>query len=296
MRPLPPSNIITVSCMAFFVSIFLHSATDVRAEDQQMKDLLQKAQKSYKESLFAETELACMEMMRVNPDFFPAYGIMGKVYAQQDGLEQKAISYFDKSLQLNPKQADTYNDIAFVLNRIDKSDDAITYLTQGLKYEPDNFDLNFSLAVTYLMKKHDVYKALSFLKKAQNARPGYDKVTYLIGIAHFIAGDNALALETVTELRKQKNEYLALRLEEYMRATKRVQPPEPPVEVIKSPVVTKTEAIKSAVVPKDDTSTRKKTSVSCGNPEIKLKTKGVLTVKTEFRNNENTKAEEDPAK
>ncbi|MDD5421843.1 MAG: hypothetical protein WC592_00085 [Candidatus Omnitrophota bacterium] len=223
--------------LLFSAALFISCVQPLYGFDPRIRELLEKAQRAYDEAIYAESVVCCQKMLDLEPEFYPAYNILGKVYAGQDGSEEKAILYFEKSLAIKPSQTEIYNGIAALFNKLNRPDDAISCFLRGTEHDPDNFELNFNAGVTYLVGKRDAHKALEFLSRADKKKPGYDKLIYLIGLSNFITGNNAMALDAVTKLRRQKNEYLASYLESFMRQNSKGQS------------VDMTSAVKSYAVP-----------------------------------------------
>ncbi len=59
----------------------------------------------------------------------------GDVYFSTKHFSE-AIAHYKKAVELNPKDVDSYNDLALVFHYIGNSDDAIKYLDQGIEADP----------------------------------------------------------------------------------------------------------------------------------------------------------------
>lgn len=185
--------------------------------------LAKKAESLFQQGNYAEAEDICKKILEVNPQFHPAYNILGNICIKEKEREKEALSYFKKSISIYPRQASVYVVISLLYRKLNNLAEAISYLQQGLKYSPHNFQLNFNLGFLYLSQKHDPYKAIHFLQIAEKIdrvtkkNSDNDKLLYLLGISHMLTGNQFLALEYVTKLREAKNEYLATKLEALIR-------------------------------------------------------------------------------
>ena len=113
-----------------------------------------------------------------------AHKMLAEVYEKEGGM-RKAIDEYVIAVDLNKKDYDSYYRISFLLNELDKPDDAIVMLnnllekkpeyinatmllgdilstqerykealnvyTAGLKYSPNNYDLYYNMGIVYTM-------------------------------------------------------------------------------------------------------------------------------------------------
>ena len=131
------------------------------------------------------------------PESYTAHKKLAEVYEKEGGM-RKAIDEYVKTVDLNKKDYDSYYKISFLLNELDKPDDAIVMLnnllskkpeyinatmllgdilinqerykealnvyTSGLKFSPANYDLYYNMGIVYTM-----------LNDFQNAKICYEK-------------------------------------------------------------------------------------------------------------------------
>ena len=118
------------------------------------------------------------------PESHSAHKMLAEVYEKEGGM-RKAIDEYVIAVDLNKKDYDSYYRISYLLNELDKPDDAIVMLnnllnikpeyidatillgdilstqerykealnvyTAGLKYSPNNYDLYYSMGMVYTM-------------------------------------------------------------------------------------------------------------------------------------------------
>lgn len=118
------------------------------------------------------------------PESYSAHKMLAEVYEKEGGM-RKAIDEYVIAVDLNKKDYDSYYKISYLLNELDKPDDAIVMLnnllskkpeyinatmllgdilsnqerykealnvyTNGLKYSPNNYDLYYNMGIVYTM-------------------------------------------------------------------------------------------------------------------------------------------------
>ena len=138
-----------------------------------------------------------LSLIEKYPDSYSAHRMLGEVYEKEGGM-RKAIDEYVKAVDLNKKDYDSYYKISYLLNELNKPDDAIVMLntllskkpeyrnatmlladilctqerykealnvyTNGLKYAPNDYDLYYNMGIVYTM-----------LNDFQNAKVCYEK-------------------------------------------------------------------------------------------------------------------------
>ncbi len=138
-----------------------------------------------------------LSLIEKYPESYSAHRMLAQVYEAEGGM-RKAIDEYVIAVDLNKKDYDSYYKISYLLNELDKKDDAIVMLnnllskkpdyinatmllgdilssqerykealniyTNGLKYSPNNYDLYYSMGIVYTM-----------LNDFQNAKICYEK-------------------------------------------------------------------------------------------------------------------------
>ena len=207
-------------CLCLSVVLMSFHAQQAAAAPQRMPagyKYLRAAHESFQQSNFDSAEENCRKAVKINPRLFPAYNLLGAIYSAKTGEEEKAIEYFRISLDVAKKQPQLYNQIAALYNRMNMLPEAVTVLEEGLKFSPRDFGLNYNLGLLYLIDKHDADGAVEFFTKALKEQPDNERLLYMTGFAHVLAGEKAEALSYITRLRSINNEYLAVKLEDSMR-------------------------------------------------------------------------------
>ena len=98
----------------------------------------------------------------------------GAAFAEK-GQYDRAIAYFNKAIEINPKLAEAYYNRGLVYKEKGQYDKAISDFTKAIEINPRHADAYYSRGVVYYYKK-DYEKALDDFYKAQklglNVPPG----------------------------------------------------------------------------------------------------------------------------
>lgn len=202
----------------FFAGLLFNQKNVLGATDTvALYELIKEAQRLYDQGSYQEAEDLCKQALSSNAHFYPAYNLLGFMYARNEGKEEEAIRYFLKSLEIKKNQIANYTNISSLYNRLGRIEDSLPYLEEGLQHEPDNFQLNYNAGLVYLLFKQDPEHAIPFLKKALKQGVDNDRLLYLTGTAYLLTKKKVVALEFVTELRRVGNDFLAWELENAIR-------------------------------------------------------------------------------
>lgn len=142
-----------------------------------------------------------LEIINKYPNSYSAHKILAEVYEKEGGM-RKAIDEYVIAVDLNKKDYDSYYKISFLLNELDKKEDAKVMLqnllskkpeylkatmllgdiccdleqykealnvySNGLKYSPNNYDILYSMGIAYTM-----------LNDFQNAKICYEEAAII---------------------------------------------------------------------------------------------------------------------
>lgn len=123
-----------------------------------------------------------------------AYNNYAVEIALNEGKYAEAIPYYIKATQMDKQYADPWNNIAVCYSYLNRIDDAIEALKQGLriyKYYPEGYN---NLASFYLRKK-EYDQAEACLQNALKLRPHYGKAYYNLADLYNQKGDPIKSLE-----------------------------------------------------------------------------------------------------
>ena len=96
------------------------------------------------------------------------------------GKEEKAILEFEKALDVKPSMIEAYQKIGYVYQyKIKDYQKAIQFYLKGLKYKPDNYQLNLNLMYAFF-EVNQIEKALETYEKAAKIRPENKRFSFPI--------------------------------------------------------------------------------------------------------------------
>jgi tetratricopeptide (TPR) repeat protein len=131
-------------------------------------------------------------MLKVKPDFVPAYALLGMVH---EGLKEydKAKARYEQALKINPKFGPAANNLAWLYaeqgGNIDQALGLAQIAREQLPQDPHVAD---TLGWVYY-KKNAYLRAISFLKEAAEKEPDNPQIQYHLGMAYHKNGDKAAA-------------------------------------------------------------------------------------------------------
>ncbi len=213
MNGLKVSHIIMSSLFAFLLFTGTSQAQNPR---EQVMELFQETEKMIERGEYASARQNCEDILAISGDLFPAYNYLGRIEMEL-GNDEEAISYFRKSLELQPEQPALYQRLHVIYRDNEMMEEATDVLKEGLEVFPEDFTLNYALALMFLVEEHDPEEALGYFRQAESSGEGDANFKYVMGFCLVQTGRKEEALEQVTELRQKKHEVLARRLEDLIR-------------------------------------------------------------------------------
>ncbi len=277
-------RIVFIAGLGLFFTLQAFAARDVRTQVQQLFD---EAREFYDNGYYINAEVNCKKITALAPQFYPAYNLLGDIYVHREEYEWEAINCLKKSVEINPRQQGSeaiYGNLAALLDKVKEPEDALRYLDEGLTVTPNSFDLNLHAGIIYLRSKNDPHKARAYLTKAYAVKPQHDRMLYLLGVAQLGAGEKFAALESVTKLRANNNEYLATELENVIRQSSEGE------QINMEKVLTTSTQKKPVASPLPATMIPERepphdsTANAASDSATNVSGRGVVTIKTQFKN------------
>jgi len=111
------------------------------------------------------------------------YRIIGTLYHKQNKLNQAEES-IQRSLDLNPKNADSYNILGMISNRLGNYDDAIKYFRRAIELAPERAAFKFNLANIYRTHLKEYKKAAELYEQSLNIDPNKFTTWNNLGITY----------------------------------------------------------------------------------------------------------------
>lgn len=89
-------------------------------------------------------------ILQLNPENWSAMWLVGKVY-QRLGDSTAALSWFERAYQVNPSQADVAREASMCAMDVGRHDAGIVFAHRATQIEPANAGLHANLALAYLL-------------------------------------------------------------------------------------------------------------------------------------------------
>lgn len=166
-----------------------------------LKRQFEKSHRFYQERKYDKAIELAETIINDNPDFYPAYNLIGfcRVEGRREILE--SIFYFTKSLEINPQQPQIYNFVSVVYNKLGMEERSFEYIKRGLEYNPDSFQLNYSAGLAVLLIEQNPEEALLYFQRAEKSEPDHPGLLYLLGVCRILSRERGMVLESISRLR-----------------------------------------------------------------------------------------------
>ena len=133
-------------------------------------------------------------------DTAKAYLDQGGTYSQK-GEFDKAISHYNKAIELNPTFAVAYLDRGFSYGKLGEDDRAIADYTKAIEINP-RYALAFNNRGFIYRKKGDFDRAISDYSKAIEIDPKYAVAYYRRAMAYYLKGEYDKSWEDIKKARE----------------------------------------------------------------------------------------------
>jgi len=113
--------------------------------------------------------------------------IQANIYKQLKKYD-KAISYFEEAIKLNPNFSEAYNNLGNTKKRVGKIDEAISCFKKAIKLKENNIEAYFNLANIYKENKY-FNELIKIYEKILSFNKNDIKTLYNLGSAYLFLGD-----------------------------------------------------------------------------------------------------------
>ncbi len=131
--------------------------------------------------MYADAEALYRTTIAENPGCWMAYTNLGIVLDRQERTDE-AIDTYRAVLELKPDDAYACNNLGVALDRRGRPDEAMTYYQEALKIQPDYAEAHNNLGGS-LAAKGRVEEAIAHYRQALEAQPNYAEAHYNLGLA-----------------------------------------------------------------------------------------------------------------
>lgn len=146
--------------------------------------------------------------IKIDPEFSEAYYNLGKVYAV-NGQSKEALEAFIRARELNPQDMDTYLNIGVELSNQGKRKEALEMYERALALNPNSYVVYSNIGVEYTLLG-DYEKAITYHKKALAFNSFYGDGWYNLACTYARANNlegSLSALEKAIRLDEENIQY-----------------------------------------------------------------------------------------
>ncbi|MBR0351490.1 MAG: tetratricopeptide repeat protein [Clostridia bacterium] len=134
-----------------------------------------------------------INLIEKKPDSYKAHYLLAYIYESEGGI-RKAIDEYVQAIDLNKQDYNSYYKVATLLTDLDKKDEASQMLTSLLSKKPDYKEA--SVLLSDLLVEKEMYKeAVNILHEALKFNPYDFDINYSLGIAYTMINDFKSAKE-----------------------------------------------------------------------------------------------------
>ena len=150
-----------------------------------IQDLYTEGFKYHQQGLFENAEELYLKALQLNPDDLNCVFMMANLKYQQYRFSE-AEKFIKHAISLS-KNIRFYDLLSRIKIEKEEYKEAIEVAIQGLRMDPDNFELNFNIALAF--KNYGNYEnALKFYQRAEKLNPEMYLVPYNMSSAYFFLG------------------------------------------------------------------------------------------------------------
>ena len=134
-----------------------------------------------------------INLLNKEPESYKAHKLLAKIYESEGGM-RKAIDEYVQAIDIDKKDYDSYFKVANLLNSLDKKDEASQMLTSLLSKKPDYKEASVLLG-DLLIEKEMYKEAVNVYMEALKFNPLDFDINYSLGIAYTMVNDFQSAKE-----------------------------------------------------------------------------------------------------
>jgi len=131
------------------------------------------------------------------PESNTANALMGVVYMEL-GMDEKAVEYLKKAVQILPIDYESRNNLGIVYGRLDQPEKALEELLTAMALKPDNVAIQINLSLFYQRQK-EYEKSVEILKYLISKTPEDASLYYRLGGVYKEMGDYESAISAFTK-------------------------------------------------------------------------------------------------
>jgi tetratricopeptide (TPR) repeat protein len=160
------------------------------------------------------------KVTEMNPKFAPAYNALGLVYESWDegGGTEEAVRYFNLAVDIDPSYIESWNNLGRALYTLGNFVQAERAFKRSLTLKPEQPEIELALGWVYLLGQSRAEESIDYFERALS-KTDNDMGHYGLGLANLLKGPSGRfrVLEQITELRRRHKEEQAVKLETMIR-------------------------------------------------------------------------------
>jgi tetratricopeptide (TPR) repeat protein len=179
------------------------SLTAATTHEQELDQQFRSAVAQYNAGQFKEAAVQLEKLLPQAPKSFELRELLGLTY-ESLSQDAKAIEQLRAAVRLNPGSAAAHTNLAAILSRTAKTEEAGAEFRQALALEPRDYSANHNLGEFYIQSER-LAEAIPLLKTAQQINPAAYDNGYDLAMAELLTGQFDNARGVVQSLLAQKN-------------------------------------------------------------------------------------------
>jgi len=150
-------------------------------------EAFQVANRLYGSGNCADAENICRLVITAQPDFAPAWILLGRIAMDADDY-QAAAEHFRRATELDPTSAATFNALGAAVQKLGQHEQAITAYRRALELKPDFAEAHYNCG-RMLKVCGNLDDAVASLRRAIELKSDFAEAHYSLGKAYQLQGD-----------------------------------------------------------------------------------------------------------
>ncbi len=185
-----------------------------------VRELYEQAVDSYNQQKFDDAITSYQEILKMAPNFAPAYVGIGLSLKAKGAETDEVVHYYNEAVNHDPTNLQALEQLGRLYYAINQFDKAEKVFLKSLKINPAQPEIKQALAWVYLIGKSKPELAIKYFKSAgQLNKPD---TMYGLGMAYFSNNQRVEAMDMMMQLRSGGFDDYAKRLEQAIRENRRV--------------------------------------------------------------------------
>lgn len=141
--------------------------------------------------MFEKAKTFYQTILQINPNHLDALNDMGLILQEENNLEG-AIDSFKKALSIDPTYSNAYHNLGALFQTQKRPKEAALLYEKNLELDPNSFEAHLNLGNIY-REEEKLEKALEHTQKALNLEPNHPGIHNNIGLIYHQKGDREKA-------------------------------------------------------------------------------------------------------